>query len=264
MLVFVVPLKSQQVSKSWDLVTQLFERCVKSLCNQTSAEYRVIVVCNERPKIEFNHPKITYIEVDFPPPNEPDSITRGHTDKGRKILKGLIDAQEFLPTYTMAVDADDCVSKHLAEFVNQNHNCNGWFINKGYKYQNNSDYVYIKRKDFYKICGTCNIIKYELNQFPENPEYNRGYGYYKFYIDHEKVRETLMKKEIPLKPLPFPGAVYVVATGENLYYGTTKLTFNIFNRKLLKQSIREEFSLYPLPKSPVATEAVSLRSLKKR
>ncbi|WP_017314629.1 hypothetical protein [Mastigocladopsis repens] len=259
MLVFVIPLKSPQASKSWELVTKLFERCIKSICNQTSLEYRVIVVCHEQPRLEFHHPHITYIEVDFPPPNEPDAFSVGHTDKGRKILKGLIHAQEFSPSHTMAVDADDCVSKYLAEFVNQNHNCHGWFINKGYKYQNSSDYVYIKRRNFYKICGTCNILRYDLNQLPEKPEYNRGYGYYKFYVDHEKVRDNLAEKGTPIKPLPFPGAVYIVSTGENLYYGTTKLTFSIFNRKALNKSIREEFSLYPLSKNPVITEALYSR-----
>ncbi len=256
MLVFVVPLKSPQASKSWELVTKLFARCVSSICNQTSPNYRVIVVCNERPRLEFYHPHIKYIEVDFPLANEPDYISRGHTDKGRKILKGLIQAQEFSPSHTMAVDADDCVSKYLAEFVNKNPNCNGWFVNKGYKYQDGSDFIYIKRKEFYRMCGSCNIIRYNLNQLPEIPEYNRGYGYYKFYIDHEKVREKLAEQGNPLKPLPFSGAVYIVATGENLYYGTTTLTFNIFNRKWLNPSIREEFSLYPLTKQSV-TEMVN-------
>ncbi|SRR5579883_440033 len=257
MLVFVVPLKSPQVSKSWELVTQLFERCMRSLCNQTSPHYRVIVVCNERPRIDFHHPNIKYIEVDFPPANETDPICRGHTDKGRKILKGLIHAQEFCPSHTMAVDADDCVSKYLAEFVHKNQHCYGWFINKGYKYQNGSDFVYIKRSNFYRMCGTSNILMYELNQLPKNPEYNRGYGYYKFYIDHEKVRGDLIKKGTPLQPLPFAGAIYIIDTGENFYYGATKLTFNIFNRKLLNQPIREEFNLYPMKKNLLA--ALNLR-----
>ena len=244
MLVFVVPIKSPQASKSWERVCQLFERCARSLCNQTSQNYRVIVVCNEQPRIEFHHPNITYIEVDFAVANEPDPISIGHTDKGRKILTGLIHAQKFSPSHTMAVDADDCVSKHLAEFVHQNQNSYGWFINQGYKYQNDSNLIYVKRRNFYKMCGTCNIIKYELNQIPESPEFNRGYGYYKLYIDHEKVREVLQKNGTPLKPLPFPGAVYIVATTENFYYGKMKITFNILNRRALKKSIQEEFSLY--------------------
>ncbi|MEH2382129.1 MAG: glycosyltransferase family 2 protein [Nostoc sp.] len=246
MLVFVILLKSQQVSNSWERVTQLFERCLKSICNQTSPDFHAIVVCHEQPKIEFNHPQITYITVDFPPPNEPNPIARGETDKGRKILKGLMHARQFSPTHTMAVDADDCISKNLAAFIQQHPNSNGWFIDKGYKYKEGSQYIYIKRKNFYRICNTSNIIRYDLNFLPENAEYNRGYGYYKYYIDHGKVRGVLENKANPIEPLPFPGAVYIVETGENLFYGSMKLNFIIFNRKSLTQSLKDEFGLYTL------------------
>lgn len=249
MLVFIVPLKSKEVSKSWNRVTNLFERTVRSICNQTSSNFRVVVVCHQRPDIEFHHPHVTYLEVDFLPPKEVDAFSRGHTDKGRKILKGLSYAEKFAPSHTMAVDADDCISKHLAEFVNQYPDCNGWVINKGYKYQDGSNFIYIKRRNFYKLCGTCNIIRYDLNQLPENPEYNRGYGYYKFYVDHEKVRETLAKQGNPLKLLPFPGTIYILETGEHLFYGSVKVSFSFFNRKVLNPSIREEFCLYPLSES---------------
>ncbi|MCW5312824.1 glycosyltransferase family 2 protein [Nostoc sp. KVJ3] len=246
MLVFVIPLKSPQVSNSWELVTQSFERSIKSICNQTSSDFHAIVVCHEQPKIEFNHPQITYITVDFPPPNETDWVARGDTDKGRKILKGLMYAHQFSPTHTMPVDADDCISKNLAAFIKQHPNSNGWFINKGYKYKEGSKYIYIKRKDFYSMCGTSNIIRYDLNFLPENAEYDRGYGYYKYYIDHGKLRGVLENKNKIIEPLPFPGAVYIVETGENLFYGSMKLNFNIFDRKSLSQSIQDEFGLYTL------------------
>lgn len=256
MLVFVIPLKSPKVSKSWEQVSKLFERCIKSVCNQTSPDFRAIVVCNEKPPIEFSHPNITYIEVDFTAPKEPTDLARrsldkarvamGNTDKGRKILMGLISAREFTPSHTMTVDADDCVSKHLAKLINQNPQENGWFIDRGYKYQEGSDFIYLKRKNFYRLCGSCNIIRYDLYDFPEPPEYNRGYGYYKYYIDHEKVKDFLSKKGNPLKPLPFTGAVYIGETGENIYYNKEKLSFNLINRKRLTQSICEEFSLYKI------------------
>ncbi|MEA5505781.1 glycosyltransferase family A protein [Halotia wernerae UHCC 0503] len=234
-------------------MTKLFERCIKSVCNQTSPDFRVIVVCHEKPRIDFAHPHITYLKVDFPPANETNSVAQGNTDKGRKILKGLIYAQQFFPTHTMAVDADDCISKKLAEFVNQNPNSNGWFINRGYKYQEGSKYIYLKRSNFYKMCGTCNIIRYNLNNIPEQAEYNRGYGYYKYYINHEQVRDILKNNSQAIKPLPFAGAVYVLETGEHLFYDSSRLKFNIFNRRLLKESIRNEFGLYNLSNSVLTT-----------
>jgi len=246
MLVFVIPLKSQRVSKSWERVSQLFERCIKSVCNQTSSSFQVVVVCHEQPQIKFNHPHITYITVDFSSVKEKNPVAAGDTDKGRKILRGLTYAQQFSPTHTMAVDADDCVSNKLAEFVEQNPTSNGWFINKGYKYLEGGKYIYIKRSNFYKMCGTCNILRNDLNFLPETPEYNRGYGYYKYYIDHAKVRHKLAEKAINIAPLPFPGAVYNLKTGENLSHNSERLNFSIFNRKLLNQSIMDEFGLYNL------------------
>ncbi|WGV24844.1 glycosyltransferase family A protein [Halotia branconii] len=253
MLVFVIPLKSPQVSRSWERVTKLFERCIKSVCNQTSPNFRVVVVCHEKPKIAFTHPHITYLKVNFPPANETNPVAQGNTDKGRKILKGLIYAERFYPTHTMAVDADDCVSKKLAEFVNRNSNSNGWFINRGYKYQEGSQYIYLKRSNFYKMCGTSNILRYDLNNIPEQAEYNRGYGYYKYYIDHEQVRNILKSNFNAIKPLPFAGAVYVLETGEHLFYDSKRLKFNIFNRRLLRKSIINEFGLYNLSSSVLTT-----------
>ena len=250
MLTFVIPLKSRKVSKSWEQVCKLFERCVKSICNQTSPEFQVIVVCNEKPTIGFDHPKITYLEVDFPyPSNQPHKSARNLTDKGRKVLAGMIAAQSFNPTHTMLVDADDCVSKHLAKYVNQNPSNPGWYINTGYKYLEGDACVYIKRRNFYRLSGTCNIIRYDLNQLPEYPEYNRGYGYYKFYIDHAKVRGIMAKYQTPMKSLPFPGAVYVLGTGDNISGNQDKLSFNLINRKKLNDSIQDEFSLYAITQS---------------
>lgn len=68
MLVFVIPIKSPKVATSWSGVCQLFERTLRSVCNQTSSDFRVVVVCNEIPQIEFNHSSVEYLKVDFPVP----------------------------------------------------------------------------------------------------------------------------------------------------------------------------------------------------
>jgi hypothetical protein len=50
MLAFVVPLKSRRVSKSWEYVSRLCERAVRSLCAQTSPNFKVVVVHHESPR----------------------------------------------------------------------------------------------------------------------------------------------------------------------------------------------------------------------
>ncbi|MCT7980655.1 glycosyltransferase family A protein [Laspinema olomoucense] len=244
MLVFLVPLKSQEKSASWEKVCLLFERTARSICNQTCSDFQVIVVCNQRPTINFSHPKIKYLEVDFPyPSNQPNYLAQARTDKGRKILAGLIAAKEFSPSHIMSVDADDCVSKNLAQFVKNNFSANGWYINQGYKYLNNDSVIYLKPWNFHRISGSCNLLRYDLMDVPENPEYNRGYGSYKFYIDHQKVKDVMAQRNHPIKPLPFPGAVYIIGTNENQSRNENNLKFNFLTRRKLTPEICEEFGL---------------------
>lgn len=256
MLTFVVPLKSKKVSQSWEQVCKLFERCIRSICNQTINDFHVITVCNEKPNINFTHPNLTYLQVEFPPVPEIDrpelkgtkkeKITAGLTDKGRKVLAGLVQAQQFNPTHTLLVDADDCVSHRLAAFVKKSPDCPGWVFDQGYKYLEGDRYLYLKRNKFYTISGTCNILRYDLNNLPASPDYDRGYGYYKFYLDHQKVYPNLLAQGIQLQQLPFIGAVYILGTGENMSSNEDTLLFNWINRKRLTDELRAEFSLYNL------------------
>lgn len=257
MLVFVIPLKSQKVSNSWNLVSTLFERCVKSVCNQTSNDFRVIVVCNEKPSIDFSHPHLTYLEVDFPLPAA--NVEARDLDKGRKILTGLVYAGHFNPSHTMVVDADDCVSMRLAELVNQNPQCNGWFLSRGYVYQDGSKLIYLRRWGFEQRCGTCNIVRYDLNELPKSLEQEYP-TLYKYYGNHKHVAKTMIKKGFPLEELPFEGAVYTVENGENIYHSSFKKlqSFNksknrsgilyrirdLLDYRILNRQIRKEFGLY--------------------
>lgn len=253
MLVFVVPLKSSKISKSWDQVCKLFERCVKSVCNQTSSDFRVIVVCNEKPQTQFEHAHLQYVEVDFPVPDK--NISAMTLDRGRKVLLGLQMAQEFNPSHAMVVDADDCVSKYLAEFVNQNTQHNGWYVNKGYIYKDGSRFVYLKKKNFNHICGTCNIIRYDLYDLFENLEDKYSDLILKYHGGHKYILETLIHKGVWIEPLPFAGAAYIVENGENYYNDRFESVMpkEVVNRikttrhfRLLNNLLRDEFGLYEI------------------
>lgn len=244
MLAFIVPVKSAQVSRDWQRTSALLERTLKSICHQTSPDFRAIVVCNEQPKIDFHHDKIDYVHVDFlPPEKETHPIARGLTDKGRRVLKGLCYAQQFSPTHIMSVDADDCVSNQLAEFVTQHPDANGWYFESGWKYKENDAFIYIKYRRFYTLSGTANIVHFKHFDIPAEPEYDRGYGYYKFYVDHQKVKGFMKERHLPMQPLPFPGSVYVLSTGDNMSGNENNLSFNRFSRRKLSDRIRREFAL---------------------
>ena len=260
MLCFIIPIKSAKVSSSWELVSKLFERTIKSVCNQTIPDFKVIVVCHERPNIEFEHPNVTYIEVDFPIPTWEDNTdhTSREQDKQKKIFTGLIYARKFNPTHIMLVDADDCVSKNLAEFVSQNSQCNGWFIGRGYEYRDGSKSILLRRKKFHLKCGTSFIIRYDLivpNETKKVDNIDRNFLY------HQRIVKIMSEKGKPLELLPFEGAVYVTENGTNytnqkelhlqaLNSSFEKLFFYIrrygkvlFSRPLTN-SMCEEFGIY--------------------
>jgi hypothetical protein len=254
MLTFVVPLKSKQLSTSWSSISKLFERSVKSICNQTSPEFQVIVVCHEKPEIEFDHPRLTYIEVEFPVP-APDLKSK-NLDRERKVLQGITKAQQLNASHIMIVDADDCISKHIAEFVQNNAQSDGWFMTQGYIYENGSRFIRLQKEGFNHYCGTCNIIKSKWYYFPENISEDELVNYIYDYYRHVPIVDTLAKEGAVLQPFSFVGSIYI-QHGENnrSVKGKKKhislksrlsRTKSMLDNRLLTQAIRDEFGLYQI------------------
>jgi hypothetical protein len=269
MLAFIIPYKSAKISRDWALSNRLFERCLRAICGQTSQNFRVVVVCNERPATRFTHPHVHYIEVDFPPPvaNPTEAratgyeygysrdIARKNADKARKIQTGWDFAQRYNPTHTMVVDADDCVSRRLVEFVEKNPADTGWYFKRGYMYSEGRRLLYLNRENFNVICGSSVISAYSRRNtlFTRPDFYCHTFG--------------SPRSEAMLVPLPFIGAVYSMANGDNIYMSAeTKgqihgsLLKRIFSKDvltvakkvlkyrpaLLTPSIRREFGLYEI------------------
>ncbi|MEO1031281.1 MAG: glycosyltransferase family A protein [Bacteroidota bacterium] len=212
MLTFVVPVKSERVSANWSKFCALYERTLTSICNQTDENFKVVVVCHERPQIDFSHKNIHYLEVDFDPPIRGESESdesinkRRELDKGKKLQLGAAYAKDnFNTDYIMTVDSDDFVSDRIAEFVNNNHeNRPGWYIKKGYIYFEGNFFLF-KSQKFSYLCGSSVIVKPELFKyfFGLDPI---------LYFDH---RLTVLNEDIVLDVLPFYGGIYSMANGEN-------------------------------------------------
>lgn len=263
MLVFIIPIKSSKIAKSWTELSKMFERCLRSICNQTSSEFHVMVVCHEKPQINFYHPQVQYIEVNFPIPSS--DYTEKMEDRAQKVAAGLLAAQDLQPSHIMSVDADDCISNQLAAFVNQNKQSNGWYMETGYEYEEGSSKIIVKKENFYKVCGTSNIINYRLLTIPEKmlPS-GQLTGYDRFLSGHPLAKGDLAARGMPIQPLPFPGTIYVrdkvgesVSLQEPLFAklkrnpkeafrGIKKLLLAPFNEQKLTDELRAEFHLYPL------------------
>jgi hypothetical protein len=263
MIVFIIPVKSPKAATSWPELCKLFERSLRSVCSQTSSEFHVVVVCNEKPEIEFHHPQVQYLQVDFPVPKA--EYGARVDDRAKRVVAGLLSVRDLQPSHVMSVDADDCISNRIAAFVNQHKESNGWFVDGGYEYEEGSNKIAVKKEGFYRICGTCNIVNYRLFKLPEKMlPYEQLTGYDRFLGGHPLAKGDLAERGTPIEALPFPGVVFVrdragesVSMQENLFAklqrnpketlrGVKKRLLAPFNEQVLTDHIRNEFGLYPL------------------
>jgi len=247
MLTFVVPLQSPGASNDWSVVSKLAIRCLDSLLQQTEETFAVILVCNEPPINLATHPRLTVIDRPFPLP-----VTREARmiDKWDKVRAGLVAAREFAPGHVMVVDADDCVSRQLASFVGRHPHAHGWIFERGYLHDEGSSLIYLWRDGFDAACGTSSIVRVEPSDLPTSVEGGRGSNPI-LRGGHTKIRQEMESRQTPLVPLPFPGAVYNLATGENdsgrgvqSWHRKKGLLEKLFRCRPLTRRIQHEFGLY--------------------
>ena len=267
MLGFVVPIKPKRFSKDWNYDNQLLERTARSICAQTSDQFKLIIVYNEKPTISFEHKNIIYVHYPFPPVSvneieDFESYVMHHyskeygermMDKGKKIHYGCKIAIEVGCKYIMGVDSDDLIHNKIAEFVeaNRHDNAAGWRIKKGYIYEENS-LILVKKFDIQNINGSTHIIRNDLITIPDFSsnlfwDYNlfeaHGYTFTRLKDFHNE----------SLADYPFFGLIYIVH--KNNYSNILRLTKvlslkniikKIIRGKFLSNRIREEYNLYKL------------------
>jgi len=212
MLTFIVPVKSERVSSDWPSFCKLFEATLKSICNQTDQDFKVVAVCHEIPVLDFTHKNIHFVQVEFEPPIKGEKESnkniniRREIDKGKKLKIGAAYALEnFNTDYIMTVDSDDYISNRIAAHINQSKNdVPGWYIKRGFIHMDGRNFL-ISTCKFSYLCGSSVIVKpnYLKYFFEVDPI---------LYFDH---RLTVLNNDINLSVLPFYGGIYSVANGEN-------------------------------------------------
>jgi hypothetical protein len=249
MLVFIIALQSPAVSKNWARVSRMCERTLRSICGQTSPDFRVFLVCNSRPRTGFTHPALTIIERDFPIPAT--NTASRMNDKWSKLKVGLVAARQFAPAQVMLLDADDCVHCGLAMHVAQYPEANGWLMDTGYLHDEGSRWLYRKR-NFATYCGSSAIIRLAPSDFPKS-ESEPSEGYFILTNGHSVIANYMSARGTPLQTLPFVGSVYMTDTGENDsgmkvggWQGGRHMIEKLRSARLLTSRVRSVFGLYEL------------------
>ncbi|WP_228032267.1 glycosyltransferase family 2 protein [Mycolicibacterium sp. P9-22] len=187
----------------------------------------MIVVGNQKPA--FPLPERTrFVEVDFPPPTEfagrMNDLAQHLWDKGTKLGIGLIAARSLDPDYVMFFDADDFVHRGLAAFVHERPGRPGWYVRRGLIYSRARN-AYAPRLRLFRICGSTYVIPFSAHKVPADllatasqDQVVEAFGperIERVVAGHRWAREWWRDHGVELEPLPFPGAVYHVDTGEN-------------------------------------------------
>jgi hypothetical protein len=249
MLVFVVPLQSAAASKDWPSVSRLYARTIQSVLAQRSGRFKVVLVCTDLPDGFQPHEDLTVIERRLPAPTTVDARM---DDKWKRVRIGLVAARQYAPCHIMIVDADDCVSNRLAGFCEGRPEERGWYFDSGWMHDEGSPLIFRWKRGFHSVCGTSSIVRVEPEDLPHIEAGPREDNLI-LRSGHTKIRANMESAGTPLASLPFPGAVYNLATGEN-HTGFSLSGWRskkVFLRKILayrplSRRIREEFGLYDL------------------
>jgi len=212
MLCFVMALKSPAASADWGMVQRVFEQTLTSVCNQDDGAFRVIVVCNHKPQLRRPaHRSVHFLVKDLP---TPDVKASGETmmDKWTKLAHGLVFARELRPDFVMLMDADDLVSRRLADHANRNKDSNGWILKEGYHWHYGNRWI--EYTDSFN-CGTNSIVNSRLIKFPKDVSEDSIQQCVILKNGHTTIEQAMQRQGTPLEALPFPGAVYVYGHGDN-------------------------------------------------
>jgi len=269
MLAFIIPLKPKVNSRNWVLDSKYLYNTLQSILHQTIDDFHVFVITHDAPEQLIKSAKIDYLKFPFDycefnkiEDREDALKDSGYLkerdieylfDQGRKQMYGAKIAKEKGYEYIMSVDADDLISKKLAQYISQHKNGNqiGWFVNKGY-YFISKEKIYLRQPYSMNIlCGSTHII--HRNILPEIDFSAQRLGEINFFSNHGYLY-TLVKKKFgkELRPLPFYAIIYVI-TNLNWSITTEKLRGKSFyfrikylvRRVLFTQAIRKNFYLNP-------------------
>lgn len=252
MIHFLIPLRSAQTTSDWPKIQHLLNLTLASVFNQTSAEFKVMIACHEKPDIssEFAS-RVSVFQVDYPAPVTSEEQMIDKYYKKRLMMKEM---QQYQGGYVMFTDADDLISNRLAAFVHQeaNNNNDGWYFENGYEFHYDKNLAK-KAPKFYRVCGTSYIIHFKPSELPQTWEFD-GYKRENRYLFDHGHNEWLTKFQEAgkiLKPLPFRGAMYVINTGENYMAGSTGFKRHILRwltpGKTPDNQLKAEFKIPEIP-----------------
>lgn len=213
-LTFVVPVRDPRGVRNWSRMMELMAATFDSL---SRAQGRVVVSATRGTQLPALPPGARLVEVDRPyvplPEGEgPARYAAVRRDKGARIIAGLVAEQPR--GHVMVVDYDDFVSSRLAELPAADPDSVGWFVDSGFLFDGGR-LVLKHPSNFDRMCGTSLIVRADLLRIPDTlPDVDET------FVDRALGSHIFLKNDLaavgtPMRPVPFPGAVYRIGYSDS-------------------------------------------------
>lgn len=247
----IIPLRPGITSNDWKKESCILSQTIQSVLNQTFKDFKVFVIYTDLPFEPVKDPRVQFIPFPFPFQHFDDidekkhllemfkseKLVVGRWDKGRKITYGCKLAKEANCEYIMSLDSDDLISNRLFAYCaseSSKKESKGWYAEKGYIYQEGSNYLIRVPKLMRFINGSTHILKADLVSVPDF--HSTNWQDYNLFTDHGWIKQRLKEtSQAILEPFPFAPVTYVVHDSN---ISKIKHEFSFQFKKIIKRIIR--------------------------
>jgi hypothetical protein len=213
---FTIPLAGKRDEAGWDVTSLMLKNTLRSILRQTDPDFLVVITGHERPSIkEIDDPRVIFLHSEFAKPDNPSEYMR---DKSRKKNNNFLYVSNQGGGYVILFDADDLASRHLVRYIREQNDPNGYIFKHGYALDYSTGMIApipgVWKDPFNHICGSCAAF-YVTQEEIGSTHKEIHCSYLGNFKRHGKWEETAIRLGRPLRPVPFPAAVYVLNTSQN-------------------------------------------------
>lgn len=215
-VVFCAPLMGRDFAGDWRVVSTGVAQMVKSLLAQTNPNWTLLLTSQDRPDNLSDDPRIIFLPFEIPVASMVKQAKVAH------LMKALPDLLKGKDAYLHALDADDILHPGVVEHILSDNNGRGYWHNLGGMIDAKTGQIarcgprnlrYPKSRPFLSQCGSSAAVYVDFR----TPERQAAVLATLFYTSgHRNFLRVTKALGIKLSAIPFPAALYVMNTGENM------------------------------------------------
>lgn len=215
-VVFCAPLMGRHMANDWGVISAGVMQMVASLLTQTDPNWTLLLTSQDRPDGLPDDPRITFLPFD----EAVDGMDK--SPKVNHLMRALGGQMAGTDGYLHALDADDILHPDLVAHIRRDNNGHGYWHRLGGMLDADTGQIarcgprslrYPTSRPFVSQCGSSAAIYVDFR----DPACRADELAMHFYTSgHRNFRRMTTALGLLIAPIPFPAALYVMNTGENM------------------------------------------------